>query len=76
LAATYEQIAQLLWVVENTEGYRDWDWLDNWLSGRGNDIYTPEMVRDIYTSEAYWQAVKDGNTAQMESIKRAILGTI
>jgi hypothetical protein len=73
LTATAQQIEDLLYLVAHANGYRDWDWLDDWLT-RGTQTLTPDEVIRIYASDPYWRAVEQGDIEQTESIRRAILG--
>jgi len=76
LTATAQQIDDLLYLVANATGYRDWDWLDDWLMGRGPQDYSPDMVIRIFASHDYWEACKAGDTVKLESVKHAILGVV
>jgi len=76
LTATAQQIEDLLYLVANVVGYRDWDWLDEWIMGRGPQDYTPDMVIRIFASHDYWEACKAGDIATLESVRHAILGVV
>jgi hypothetical protein len=72
--ATQYQLEQLLFIVDHVNTYRDWDWLDAWLSGRGPENYTPDMVIKVYSNEEYWVATSIGDVTRVNAIRDAILG--
>jgi hypothetical protein len=73
--ATFEQVDQLLYLVENVTGYRDWDWLTQWLDGSSFQEWIPESVIKIYSNHDYWVAVQSGDVVEVNNIRNAILGT-
>lgn len=75
LTATYDEIDQLLYIVENVAGYRDWDWLDDWLT-RGAQALKPSEVISIYINDGYWRAVEQGDVTATERIRCEILGIV
>ena len=75
LTATHDEIDQLLYIVENVAGYRDWDWLDDWLT-RGTQTLNPSEVISIYINDGYWRAVECGDVKATERIRCEILGIV
>lgn len=76
LTVTMQEIHDLLYLVAHAEGYRDWDWLDHYLTGGGAEALSPAQVIAIYANDPYWRAVVAGDIEATESIRRAILGIV
>jgi hypothetical protein len=74
--ATQYQLEQLLFLVDHVNTYRDWDWLDGWLDGRGRQEWSPDLVVTLYSNEDYWVAVTMGDVTRVNDIRNALLGTV